>query len=926
MGIVVKKPGVLTTVQDSGRFGYQGSGFATNGVMDHRAFAIANLLVDNDPNAPVLEFALAGPTLRFTTSSVFAITGADCAPTLDGKPIPSYTAIRAHRGSVLQFASVKTGRFGCIAFAGGGIDVPEVMGSRSTNLKCQIGGWHGRALKTSDYLPFVTRDVDYLPSMGSRSLREETKFYGFGQRKSSGNVGAGSVAGVAGNDKGGFDSNGSFIDNGGFAGGSFVSSNNFVGNDYGSGSSFSGGYVDSSYGSSYSGTSSYDGGNSYIDSDSFGSTSLVGNGSYDNGSYAGQGSSGDYNSGTGYNNGYSYDNSYGNSYNGSSNYFDNSSFGNSDFVGQGSSSGYDSSYSYDSSNYGNNYDGYNSSNSFSDASYVSYDSYGNSDNFGASSSFNPSGFNSYSSSNSYDGSVSYGSYDSTSNYDGSSSYNSYANYDSSSSSSSYDSYDSSNDQGSLDGSASYDYSNAYNSSNGYGSTSYQNGSDGSYGYDYSGSFNGYDSSASLDNASGFNAYGTYDNSGSYGGSGYDNASYQGGSDGSFSYDAYGSANSYENSGFYGSASNYENSSSYGDANAYDNSGNFNSFNSYNSYDGTSTGYVGNADYSSNASSANDCGGTSYSSVDAASANYASASFAPEDPQTSAPRHEVMLRVVPGPQEYLFTDEGVRTFYSQPFTVTAECDRMGYRLDGPEIQSKHGSDIITDGIAFGAVQVPTHGRPIIMLADRQTTGGYAKIGTVASVDIPKLVQCPPGSIVRFQPISVQEAQRLLREQAKHYEELAARVRRPSPSGMSPRRTARRLTPFLAAQARFIAPDPQWIARGIDAKRKAAAVAATTAADEARNVPATEALYADAEANDGASEINAMTSPDGPTPASPTLGSAAADSPTPDGASSSSAEPQTGSWDAQPAEWATGGCERPAADESPLAEPESCRPSA
>ena len=82
-----------------------------------------------------------------------------------------------------------------------------------------------------------------------------------------------------------------------------------------------------------------------------------------------------------------------------------------------------------------------------------------------------------------------------------------------------------------------------------------------------------------------------------------------------------------------------------------------------------------------------------------------------------------------------------------YTTTAKCDRMGYRLDGPEIETRHGSDIISDGIAFGAVQVPSHGRPIIMLADRQTTGGYAKIGTIATVDIPKLVQRPPGSRVR-----------------------------------------------------------------------------------------------------------------------------------------------------------------------------------
>ena len=61
-------------------------------------------------------------------------------------------------------------------------------------------------------------------------------------------------------------------------------------------------------------------------------------------------------------------------------------------------------------------------------------------------------------------------------------------------------------------------------------------------------------------------------------------------------------------------------------------------------------------------------------------------------------------VVPGPQEDLFTDQGIETFYGQTYTTTAKCDRMGYRLDGPEIETRHGSDIISDGIAFGAVQV------------------------------------------------------------------------------------------------------------------------------------------------------------------------------------------------------------------------------
>lgn len=108
---------------------------------------------------------------------------------------------------------------------------------------------------------------------------------------------------------------------------------------------------------------------------------------------------------------------------------------------------------------------------------------------------------------------------------------------------------------------------------------------------------------------------------------------------------------------------------------------------------------------------------------------------------------------------MFTEQGVNTFFKETYTTTAKCDRMGFRLDGPEIETVNGSDIISDGIALGAVQIPNHGRPIIMLADRQTTGGYAKIGTVASVDIPKLVQCKPGRAIRFEEISVRRRKRV-----------------------------------------------------------------------------------------------------------------------------------------------------------------------
>ena len=146
MGVTVNKPGICTTIQDLGRRGYLGSGFSPSGVMDKRAARIANLLVDNGENAPVLEFCLAGPTLRFTTNTCIALTGGNFSPTVDGAAIPMYAAIMVHRGSVLEFGAPKTGVYGYLAIAGGSSAVPKVMGSASANLKCGIGGWEGRAL------------------------------------------------------------------------------------------------------------------------------------------------------------------------------------------------------------------------------------------------------------------------------------------------------------------------------------------------------------------------------------------------------------------------------------------------------------------------------------------------------------------------------------------------------------------------------------------------------------------------------------------------------------------------------------------------------------------------------------------------------------------------------------------------------------
>lgn len=124
--------------------------------------------------------------------------------------------------------------------------------------------------------------------------------------------------------------------------------------------------------------------------------------------------------------------------------------------------------------------------------------------------------------------------------------------------------------------------------------------------------------------------------------------------------------------------------------------------------------------------------------------------------------EVKLRVLLGPQEDAFTRQGLFTFLNETYTVTDQADRMGIRLSGAKIDSKSGVDIISDGIATGSIQIPASGTPIIMMADRQTTGGYAKIATVISADLPIAAQVRPGTRIRFAQVTEQEAVRLRRE--------------------------------------------------------------------------------------------------------------------------------------------------------------------
>lgn len=110
-------------------------------------------------------------------------------------------------------------------------------------------------------------------------------------------------------------------------------------------------------------------------------------------------------------------------------------------------------------------------------------------------------------------------------------------------------------------------------------------------------------------------------------------------------------------------------------------------------------------------------------------------------------------------------------------MTNDFDRMGCRLDGPVIQHKVDGNIISDGMVTGAIQVPTSGLPIIMLAERQTVGGYTKIATVITADLPVIGQCRPGDAIRFQSVPVSQAHRLWRELQERLNDLDRRLNAP-----------------------------------------------------------------------------------------------------------------------------------------------------
>jgi biotin-dependent carboxylase-like uncharacterized protein len=171
----VIRPGALTTIQDLGRTGHQSKGLSICGAMDRFAAAVANVLVGNSPEAAVIEVTIIGPELVARSNSTIAIAGADLSMTVGTRRVASWSSIDVTSGETISFGARTRGARAYLAVTGG-IDVPPVLGSRSTDIKAQLGGYHGRQLKAGDVLSAL--DKNRAHNFGGRSLLEkDIKFF-----------------------------------------------------------------------------------------------------------------------------------------------------------------------------------------------------------------------------------------------------------------------------------------------------------------------------------------------------------------------------------------------------------------------------------------------------------------------------------------------------------------------------------------------------------------------------------------------------------------------------------------------------------------------------------------------------------------------------------------------------------------------------
>lgn len=174
MALKIINPGLFTTVQDLGRYGYESYGFTPAGVMDYESYYLANALLGNDYNCGVLELTLYGITFEVLHSTSMSSAGAEMELTINEEPFETGTAVDLVKGDIVKFGGVKKGARTYIAFSGG-LDLPKELGSYSTHTRSKMGGYKGRVLKAGDILPVKGKTVEHNFPVITKILTEDTE-------------------------------------------------------------------------------------------------------------------------------------------------------------------------------------------------------------------------------------------------------------------------------------------------------------------------------------------------------------------------------------------------------------------------------------------------------------------------------------------------------------------------------------------------------------------------------------------------------------------------------------------------------------------------------------------------------------------------------------------------------------------------------
>lgn len=178
MSSKILQPGLLTTIQDGGRYGFQKDGIIVSGAMDRLSLRMGNLLVGNQENQASIEVIQAGPTILFQENCVLAITGANLSPAINSQPIPMWRPLSVEKNSILTFGKPVQGCIAYISIAGG-LTIPTVLGSCSTYLRAKLGGWHGRALQINDCIPYNQTNGFLLKRIKSVKMAEGFSYPGW---------------------------------------------------------------------------------------------------------------------------------------------------------------------------------------------------------------------------------------------------------------------------------------------------------------------------------------------------------------------------------------------------------------------------------------------------------------------------------------------------------------------------------------------------------------------------------------------------------------------------------------------------------------------------------------------------------------------------------------------------------------------------